>query len=193
MYSEKELREISKRNEVASRFVAGYILLPVRDWSSVSEEERQNVLCMAQLAFDAQPIHQCYWNNRFCIATMCGMSDEHQRTAAWCLVSNGVKGYWEWITHSSYPLYTVLEHLGILNINNVQFGVPNTLEKKIGLRWQDFNNDYRVAPNLLLYKLVERYRLPTTYFSARILSPEEQKEREKFNRVYAQSLVNCVL
>lgn len=191
MWSEEDIQKIQKEIEAALRFVAGYILVPVLDWSQVSEDEKQKVRNMAEIAFNGQPLHQCYWNDRFCLATMCNMSEEQQRVAAWCMVSNGLTKYWEWTTHRGYPLYLVLDTLRMISLRTLENS--DSEEQKMGVGWSSFTRGYSRAPHKLLQKIVERYRLPTTYFSARILSPEEQKEREKFNRIYAKSLVNCVL
>src|SRR3989344_1878047 len=61
------------------------------------------VLC-AEYLFENHALHQCYWNDRFCIAVMCGLWSNRQRLAAWCVVSNGLNLYWEWRTHSGYDM-----------------------------------------------------------------------------------------
>lgn len=62
---------------------------------------------------NTQPRHECYWNNRFCLAVMLNLPWELQQKAAWCSVNNGLIGYWEWLTHSGYRTTQTLERLHI--------------------------------------------------------------------------------
>jgi hypothetical protein len=58
-------------------------------------------------------LHQCYWNDRFCIAVMLGLPWDLQQKAAWCALNNGLTEYWEWRTHHGYDVARVLKHIGI--------------------------------------------------------------------------------
>jgi len=171
----------------ASRIVAGYILEPVQKWDEVPAEERERIATAAVIAYNNQPNHICYWNNRFCIATMCELDETSKRMAAWCMVSNGLIGYWEWFTHSNYPVHRVLHSLGIINLNHLDNEA--SAEKKMGLYWDIFkDNGYsRIHSHLLLRKIVDHFQLPTAYFIQRELSVSEQAERLAFNQRFQAS------
>jgi hypothetical protein len=127
-------------------------------------------LC-AEYAFTHQSAHQCYWNNRFVIAVMCGLDLEKIRLAAWCLVSNGLNEYFEWITHAGYPMSQVFDHLGI------------THEQPRYIQTMHYKLDHRVCK-----QLIEEFQLPTTKLCpSRILTDEEQHERIRMNREYPHS------
>ena len=136
------------------------------------------LLC-AEFKFENQPLHQCYWNNRFCIAIMCELDDYSQRVAAWCAVSNGLNGYWEWRTHSGYDMAAVLKYLGVV------------ADDFIALKTHDETHDethggmYCTLTNGIAAKLVEKFRLPTARFRMESgLGVEEHQEREAFNKKY---------
>lgn len=131
------------------------------------------ILC-AEFEFQNQPIHQCYWNNRFCIAVMCNLWRSRQRLAAWCVVSNGLNRYWEWRTHSGYDMTAVLKYLDV---------VPTSFNEPQG-------DCYFLLDGGIAARLSEKFELPTTYFSnLRRLTAGEEKEREYFNRKYPHHAV----
>ncbi|MDO8742468.1 MAG: hypothetical protein Q7J45_02930 [bacterium] len=179
--------------EAAYRHVAGYILEPVRDWSTIEDMERGRLVSDAELIFDRQPPHQCYWNNRFCIATMCQLSEERQRQTAWCIVNNGVNKYWEWVTHNGYLMYHVLDCLKLINLNdlnNQHLAEYRARQEQLGITWDSFVPGYSHAPRLLLSRIIKRFDLPTRYLDgARILSDAQQADRERFNKLYPHTKV----
>ncbi len=168
--SQERLERFS--SEVARRHVAGYIAVPVSDWSLVPPDEEKLLIEHAERVFVDQPQHPCYWNNRFPIAVLCRLSEEKQRRVAWMLVTNGVNGYWEWETHSGYRMYGVLHHLGILENDMLR----TVIRREFG---------YSSPPLPLLEAIAKKFTLPTTFFDqSRQLSQEEQREREVFNAQY---------
>lgn len=164
------------------RHVAGYVTVPVKDWSKIPAEERERLLASANTLFDHQPGHQCYWNDRFCVATLCGLSEEKQRQAAWCLVSNGINNYWEWYTHGGYELHNCLFHLKIkVATGNVR---PINIAP-IGIPWSCINPGYTSPPRELLLEIIKHFRLPTSRLDlSRALTESEQRERDTFNKIY---------
>ncbi len=160
----------------ALRLVAGYIFHPVENWEKdTTEDEREKLKTAGLIAYENQARHQCYWNNRFCIAVMCSLDLELQRQAAWCIVNNALIGYWEWYTHSGYPMHYALRHTKIPNLD-----MPMTRENGYALisRSEPF-----------LQKIVLHFKLPTAYFDHRSLTLEEQSERAMWNAKYAESLI----
>jgi hypothetical protein len=91
--------------------------------------------------------HQCYWNDRFVAAVMCGMDEQSQRIAAWAAVSNGLMGYWEWKTHCGFDMGAVLKHLGVIA------ATYNTTP--------DANRNYCTLPDEVCKALIVKFRLPT--------------------------------
>lgn len=91
--------------------------------------------------------HQCYWNDRFAAAIMCGMDEHAQRVAAWAAVSNGLIGYWEWMSHAGFDMVAVLKHLGI---------VPPEYDPGMENRGR-----YVPLPDELCKALIEKFKLPT--------------------------------
>jgi len=137
--------------------------------------DNPSTLAAAHWVFDHHALHQCYWNDRFCMAVMCEMSEDQQQLAAWCAVSNGLNRYWEWITHWDYDMTTVLKHLGILgpDIDVSCFISP----KETG---------YYKLDDEIAHKISDHFQLPTLYFPKSIpsLSVEETEMRLRFNRIY---------
>jgi hypothetical protein len=128
---------------------------------------------------DHQPSHQCYWNNRFCIAVMCGLSWYIQRIAAWCAVSNALNGYWEWETHSGYDVAATLKYLGIV-------------EEKFEVAPAYTKSNYAHIDMDLLIKIAKFFNLPTVVIShhkENVLSADEEREREFFNSRYPHKKV----
>lgn len=127
------------------------------------------LLC-AEYLFENQAAHQCYWNNRFCIAVMCDMWQNSQRLAAWCSVSNGINGYWEWTTHSGYDMVAVLKSIDIVPAD---FVAPNG------------GKSYCVLDGRIAAKLAEKFDLPTSHFGTRRqLTERDEREREYFKSKY---------
>ena len=156
-------------SELANKVVEQCMADPARHLG-----DPMTLLC-AEFMFKNQPTHQCYWNNRFCIAVMCGLQEDQRRLAAWCAVSNGLNGYWEWRTHSAYDMATMLKYLDIVADD---FSAP----EKGGM--------YSTLAGGIAAKLAERFRLPTTNFSMeKRLTEEEHREREAFNRTYPYTRV----
>jgi hypothetical protein len=60
--------------------------------------------------------HQCYWNDRFCIAVACNMPLRYKQEAAEAIVGNGRSGYFEWRTHYGYNMVRVFKQLGIATL-----------------------------------------------------------------------------
>jgi hypothetical protein len=130
----------------------------------------------AQLLFNDKRMHQCYWNDRFAVAVMCGMDEQSQRIAAWAAVSNGLKGYWEWETHAEYDAAAVLKHLGIIPAD---FD-PNQLRPKG--RFPDYNH----LPVELCKALIDKFKLPTTLFGRPDLTEKQLADQRKLDGHYAQ-------
>lgn len=116
--------------------------------------------------------HQCYWNNRFAVAVMCGMSERHQRAAAWCVVDTGTRGYgyFEWVTHDGYDMVKVLKYLKIVGED---FEAP---ERTRDLR-------YCWIPDKIKEALVEKFRLPPTFVKYDELTQAERAEYNELNDV----------
>jgi hypothetical protein len=125
-------------------------------------------LSSAQRVFDDRRGHQCYWNDRFCAAVICGMDERFQRLAAWCTVSNGLNGYWEPRTHFGFDGVAVLKYLGIVEAEN----------------YHEVNSMYANLPLSVCRALVEKFRLPTTRFGKESLSLDEAKEHDEFSATY---------
>jgi hypothetical protein len=180
-----ELTEAAR--EAVERHVGGYVLYPVEDWSTIKARERSRLRKNAEFVFDHQPPHQCYWNNRFCIAVTCGLSKEKQRQAAWCLVANGLNDYWEWFTHAGYPTHDVLHHLKITSLKDRN--CPMHLHS-IGVRWDSLQPGYSTPSRELLAQIVKHFNLPTTRLWERHiepkdgLSPSQLEKREQLNKLY---------
>ncbi len=184
-------RPVSGRNDLdvarekAERLVAGYVHYPVSDWSTIGPEERSALVSAAASGWEDRPGHQCYWNDRFCVATMCQLSFHRQQLAAWCLVSNGIVGYWEWRTHAGYLMEDVLSSLALINLNRIDSDQRTEEEKQMGLRRQMFHPGYSRAPDVLLKKIALRFDLPTSYFCrGAVLSDRAEADRERFNKMY---------
>lgn len=123
--------------------------------------------------FHDQPAHQCYWNNRFCIAIMCSLPISLQTKAAWCAVSNAVNGYWEWTTHSGFDVEAVLCHIGI-NFENLQHK----------------HEGYCSLKSPFIGAIVNYFNLPTTRYGMKSeLSDFEKRQREEYNRMYPHTAV----
>lgn len=120
--------------------------------------------------FDNFPPHQCYWNDRFCIAVMCSLSPSYQRRTAWCAVSNAVNGYWEWITHSMFDTSIALRHIGI------------DCESR-------GRNDYCHLERDILKAIVGHFNLPTEYCGKPELTDDERRQRAIFNEIYPYTTV----
>jgi hypothetical protein len=119
--------------------------------------------------------HQCYWNDRFVTAVMCGMDEQSQRVAAWSAVSNGLIGYWEWRTHYGFDTAAALKHLDLVRKD---FD-PDDLRPPG--RFPDYNYLAAGFPRAL----VEKFKLPTTVYGA-TLSAEQIKERNAFDLRYPE-------
>lgn len=166
-------KESEKRYVAASRLASNQVDLCVANPAEYLKNP-MTLLC-AEFEFKNQPVHQCYWNNRFCIAVMCGLWENKQRLAAWCAVSNGLNGYWEWQTHSGYDMAAVLKYLGIVADD---FSAPKN------------GDGYCTLDAGIAAKLVEKFELPTTHFSMqKKLTVEENRKREIFNKKYPHHAV----
>ena len=100
-----------------------------------SEEDENVILAGLWGYYDGllPSAHQCYWNDRFCVAVMCGLPLEFKRTSAHALCRNGRAGYFEWCTHAKYDVKKVFEHLGInlLGVDAFQDGLYSVLSKRV--------------------------------------------------------------
>lgn len=115
-----------------------------------------------------QAAHQCYWNNRFVLAVMCGLGLWKMRQSAWYVVSNGIMGYFEWKTHAGYDMAKVLERLGI---------DTSTLDKTC-----DGVGYCKLAPSVCKV-LIETFDLPTTAFGVKkSLTPDQLRDRAEIMR-----------
>lgn len=120
--------------------------------------------------YNYQPSHQCYWNNRFCIAIACDLPKQLQREAAWCAVSNGLNEYWEWVTHSNYDATVVLRRMGIND-------VPRIIVATGFL--------YCNMPKSIAVQLIRMFDLPTRALGVKkTLTTDEEEERDRFNHNY---------
>lgn len=173
--------------EAAERHVGGYVLYPVEDWSTIKARERSRLRKDAELVFAHQAPHQCYWNNRFCIAATCRLSEKKQREAAWCLVVNGLNGYWEWFTHAGYQTHDVLFYLRITALKEKTHPLHM---HSIGVSWDSIRPGYSSPHRELLAQIVKHFKLPTTrLWEGRVepkdgLSPSQLEEREQLNKLY---------
>ena len=121
-------------------------------------------LIAAQWEWERQPMHHCYWNNRFALAVMCGLSFEEIQMAAWCLVSNGLNGYFEWSTHSGYDMTVVFNHLGIDTAKVVK---PDS-------------RMYAHLPRPICIELIKMFNLPTTTLGVKSRLTNEEQERKSW-------------
>lgn len=88
-----------------------------------SEEARD----LAREEFDHKlPSHNCYWNDRFCIAHQFDLDKKRKREAAIWVHANGQSGYYETITHYGFNLNQILIDHGIPEEN-----LPSTEEKRM--------------------------------------------------------------
>lgn len=116
------------------------------------------------------PSHQCYWNDRFCVAVICGL-ESRQRLAAWCIVSNGENGYFEWETHYKYNMVEALRRIGVVGNN---FIPPNDLAGYY----------FHLSPDIAK-AIIQKFDLPTRKFDYKqYFSDKEKQERGYFNQVY---------
>lgn len=128
----------------------------------------------AHFAYTDQPPHQCYWNDRFCIAVMCDMDWELQRLAAWCAVSNGMNGYWEWNTHTGYDVAHVLKRIGLLPEG---FVLPP-------------HGPYSDLRGAVSVSIIHYFNLPTTIGGVKKrLNEADLEERDRFNHTYPYASV----
>lgn len=125
----------------------------------------------ARHVWDDQPAHHCYWNDRFAVAVLGGLSLAELRIGAWCVVSNGLNDYFEWKTHSGFDMDRVLNFLGI-----------DTSHDR--LRPEGFPAYCELSDDICS-KLVAMFNLPTTAFHHKTnLTDVERKESDEFNRQY---------
>ena len=103
---------------------------------------------------------------------MCGLPYSKQRQAAWCAVSNGLNGYWEWKTHGGYDMANVLKYLGIAS-SEFDDTVPAIYSI---INWQ------------IAERIVEHFKLPTTIFGG-TLTENEALERNYLNELYPYTSV----
>jgi len=120
----------------------------------------------------SQPLHQCYWNNRFFLAIKFDLPEEMQRQAAWMSVLNGLNGYWEWKTHSSYDLVQALRDIGITE------GVPEKLA--------DVSQHlYIPVERVVLDQIAKKFNLPTKRFDKTRLDDWADEDRD-FRKTVAE-------
>ena len=124
------------------------------------EEVRQAALDV----WESQPLHQCYWNNRFFLAIKFDLPEEMQRQAAWMSVLNGLNGYWEWKTHSSYDLVQALQDIGITDM------VPKSLDDVPDHLYIDVDA-------VVLEQIAHKFKLPTMRFGGNHTVDWTEEER----------------
>ena len=131
-------------------------------------------------SWDDFPLHQCYWNDRFAMALEQNMPHDKKRLGAWCAVSNGINNYWEWRTHRGYDIAALIEkHCGI-RCEHTPITNTGGLGGATYSRLKDEN----------IHALCKHFNLPTTNFGDKtILTPDEQRERDDFNRQYPYTKV----
>lgn len=120
-------------------------------------------------AWDWNPVHQCYWNNRFVIAVMCNMPLWNKQRAAWAVICNGAIGYFEWKTHSGYKMADVFRYLGIEGINS-----------------PPHRNDYGYSrlSKSISDQLADMFNLPTvTFGKKKQLTEKECRFRDELNKL----------
>jgi hypothetical protein len=123
----------------------------------------------AHWLYEHNAAHQCYWNDRFCAAVACNLPQSYQTQAAWCLVSNGLRGYFEWRTHAGYDMTSILKRLGI--------DVPESEGP--------FGDGYYSPSEDILAAIAKLFNLPTTCFGYKTkLSDEELRAKERLNSKY---------
>lgn len=115
--------------------------------------------------WESQPLHQCYWNNRFFLAIKFGLPEEMQRQAAWMAVLNGLNGYWEWKTHSNYDLVEALRAIGIIK------GVPEKLSDVP-------RHLYIPVEMVVLEQIANKFNLPTRRFDKTRLDDWADADRD---------------
>ncbi len=126
----------------------------------------------ARYEWDHQAEHHCYWNNRFVLAVVCGLELHSLRLAAWCLVSNGVNGYFEWKTHSGYDMTVAFDTLGI---------DTSRVVKKEGTG----SGIYCELDGAMCGILADMFNLPTTLVGTKLsLTDEEKREADRFDKKY---------
>lgn len=89
------------------------------DKGNTSSEEAKSLA--REVYLEGLPSHQCYWNDRFCIAMDFDLDPELKREAAERLEQNARQGYYEPITHFKFDLNKTL----------IQNGVPEVFLPKI--------------------------------------------------------------
>lgn len=114
--------------------------------------------------WESQPAHQCYWNNRFFLAIKFDLPEEMQRQAAWMSVLNGLNGYWEWKTHSSYDLVQALQDIGIIDM------VPESLDDVPVHLYIDVDA-------VVLEQIAHKFKLPTMRFGGNRTVDWTEEER----------------
>jgi len=133
--------------------------------------EVDNVLLLAAMfVFDhGLPSHQCYWNDRFCVAVMLNLPKRMQQKAAWCVINNGMTGYWEWHTHYGFSMVKALSRIGIK--------VEGFSGKEFG--YYDLNTE-------IARKIAEYFDLPSTDLRPDVAPGEEvdRKHRELWKGYY---------
>jgi len=167
-FKEREA-EVSDRVNRSWEFVGQRVAECVQD----PEKHRKDPLTYlyARLYYHSQPIHHCYWNDRFVAAVMCDMPLENIRTAAWCVVCNGANSYFEWITHGGHDMRKVFAYLGI----DTSHAYASVLNPK----------SYVKLDQEILKTLIEMFNLPTTYLDVKsTLDSDEFALRKEFNRMY---------
>ena len=92
----------------------------VNAWMKSGREDTpdKDTLDAAHLLYKSQPLHECYWNNRFAIAVMCGLPQPLQRLAAFAVLLNSTTHHFEWITHSDYRMSDALKRIKI-NLDDI--------------------------------------------------------------------------
>ncbi|KND49603.1 MAG: hypothetical protein AB203_00785 [Parcubacteria bacterium C7867-008] len=112
--------------------------------------------------------HQCYWNDRFVAAVLCGMDLQYQRIAAWAVVSNGLSSYFEWTTHYGYDMATALKYLGV---------IPEDFD--LGPQQCYTRLDFEICE-----AIVKKFNLPTSRFGRGNLTDEQQEDRQELDSHY---------
>lgn len=163
-WSESDKLRYSQAGDWARRLVHACVKEPAL------HRDNPALLCAAEHQFHHRAGHQCYWNNSFCIAVMCGMSWQDQRQAAWCVVNNGLNDYWEWTTHAGFETAAALKYLKIVSED---FQPPKV------------EGGYCTLEREIMERLVQHFNLPTNMFdSARQLSDNEERLRSHFRQNY---------
>lgn len=162
-------KDLSKIIEERVAFINGLISEQLEN----PEENCEGPLLFlaAERFLGSQKMHQCYWNDRFVVSIVCRMPEHYIRLAAWCLVSNGLNRYFEWVTHHGYSVEKVFEQIGIdVGDHGSEYESPSL---------------YYPLHESICAQLVELFNLPTIRLGKKTtLSIEEGAEREKFNKTY---------